>query len=408
MSRIVIFLENSENRRLLADWLSLHHEVEAGDSIVQAKQALPLFDEPFDLCILDGLALNHLWEWVQARKQSEQPVFLPFLLTTPRSDVKLLTRHLWQSVDDVISKPMERLELQARVEILLRSRQLSLELKLTNQQLQTEIANRDRAEADRAQLLLSEQAARAEAEAANLSKDEFIATLSHELRNPLNTMLGWSRLLLSRQQDQSTIQRALETIERSAQMQSQLIEDLMDVTRITQGKIRLEFSIVEPTAVIEAAIDGAQPAAAAKKIRLESTLESCSTAIYADPIRLQQIIWNLLSNAIKFTPEGGLIDVRSKCSQTHAEIQVIDTGKGIEPEFLPYIFDRFRQAEGATNKTQTGLGLGLAIVHHLVELHGGSITADSAGKGQGATFTLILPLSSTSNSAALMDEKASL
>lgn len=252
---------------------------------------------------------------------------------------------------------------------------------------------RKQAEAERAQLLLSAQAARAEAEAANASKDEFIAVLSHELRTPLNAMLGWSRLLLDRQQDEATTQRALETIERNARMQSQLIEDLMDVTRIVQGKIRLECSLLDPTAVIAAAINVVQPAAIAKGIQLEALLTACPGTVSADPARLQQVLWNLLSNAIKFTPEGGRVDIRLACSHSHIEMQVSDTGNGIEPELLPYVFDRFRQAEGTSNKTQTGLGLGLAIVHHLVALHGGTITAASAGKGQGATFTLTLPLS---------------
>ncbi|MCC5653308.1 PAS domain-containing protein [Nostoc sp. XA013] len=248
------------------------------------------------------------------------------------------------------------------------------------------------AEAEREQLLNSEQAARKEAEAANHTKDEFISILSHELRTPLNAMLGWSRLLLNNQQDQVTLIRGLETIERNAKMQSQLIEDLLDITRIAEGKIRLELSPIELAPVIEAAINALQLVADAKQIRLSSMIASCPGTVNADPNRLQQVIWNLLSNAIKFTPSGGEVEVRLACSHERAEIKIIDTGKGIEAEFLPYIFDGFRQAEETSNKTQTGLGLGLAIVYHLVELHGGTITAASLGAGQGSTFVLTLPL----------------
>lgn len=251
---------------------------------------------------------------------------------------------------------------------------------------------RKQAQAECAQILLSEQAARAAAEAANANKNEFISTLSHELRTPLNAMLGWSRLLLEKKRDEATTTRALETIERNARMQSRLIEDLLDVTRIEQGKIRLKCYPIALTPVIAAAINAVQPAADAKKIRLEPMLAPCPGMVCADPDRLQQVVCNLLSNSIKFTPIGGRVEIRLAPSQSNAQFQVIDTGKGIEPELLPYIFDRFRQAEGTSNKTQTGLGLGLAIVSHLVKLHGGTIWAESPGEGQGATFTVRLPL----------------
>ncbi len=258
-----------------------------------------------------------------------------------------------------------------------------------------DITARKQAEIERAQLFVSEQAARAEAEAANTSKDEFIAVLSHELRTPLNAMLGWSRLLLKQRQNEIIVTRGLETIKRNAEMQSQLIEDLLDVTRIVQGKIRLQLLPIDLPPVIQAAIDDLQLAADAKQIRLESIIAPCLGKVLADPNRLQQIVCNLLSNAIKFTPEGGRVEVLLTYSPSQATILVIDTGKGIEPEFLPYIFDRFRQAEDASSKTKAGLGLGLAIVHHLVKLHGGTITAVCEGKNQGTTFTLMLPLITT-------------
>jgi signal transduction histidine kinase len=248
------------------------------------------------------------------------------------------------------------------------------------------------AEVEHAQLLLIERAARVAAEEANARKDEFISTLSHELRTPLNAMLGWSHLLREKKRDEATTTRALETIERNAGMQSQLLEDLLDVTRIEQGKIRLKLYPLELAPVIAVAINAVQPAADAKKIRLEVMLVPCPGIISADPDRLQQVVCNLLSNSIKFTPIGGRVEIRVACSESSAQFQVIDTGIGIKPELLPYIFDRFWQAEGTSNKTQTGLGLGLAIASDLVKLHGGTICAESSGEGQGATLTVKLPL----------------
>jgi len=245
---------------------------------------------------------------------------------------------------------------------------------------------------ERKQLLQSEQAARAAAEAANASKDEFISILSHELRTPLNAVLGWAQLLLHRHQDEATTTRALETIERNAKLQSQLIGDLLDVSRIVQGKLQLECRPVNLAPIIQAVVHTMQPTADQKRVQLEARLASGSETISADPGRMQQVIWNLLANAIKFTPEHGRVEVRLEYSSSHAQVQVIDTGKGISPEFLPYVFERFRQAESTETRAHGGLGLGLAIVRRLVELHGGTVGAESLGEGQGATFTVLLPL----------------
>ena len=231
-----------------------------------------------------------------------------------------------------------------------------------------------------------------ELQQANRIKDEFLATLSHELRTPLNSMLGWARLLRTRKFDQATTTRALETIERNANVQSQLIEDILDVSRIITGKHRLNIRPVELRAVIEAAINAVRPAADAKEIELNTVLAASNHVILGDADRLQQILWNLLSNAIKFTPNHGRVEVRLEYINSEVEIQVSDTGRGINPNFLPYVFDRFRQADGTTTRTHTGLGLGLAIVRHLVELHGGTVYATSLGEGLGATFTVKLPL----------------
>jgi PAS domain S-box-containing protein len=261
---------------------------------------------------------------------------------------------------------------------------------------------RKRQEEERDRLLQREQAARAQAEAANRIKDEFLAVLSHELRTPLNPILGWSKLLrkarstspegVSRKLDDKTIDRALETIERNAQLQTQLIEDLLDVSRILQGKLSLSVCPVDLSSTIEAALETVRLAAEAKSIEIQSVIHSNIGQVLGDAGRLQQVVWNLLSNAVKFTPSGGQVEIRLEFLSTQAQIQVSDTGKGINPDFLPYVFDYFRQADSTTTRTFGGLGLGLAIVRHLVELHGGTVQAESPGEGQGATFTIRLPL----------------
>ncbi|MBD1939338.1 response regulator [Microcoleus sp. FACHB-68] len=258
--------------------------------------------------------------------------------------------------------------------------------------LMRDFTERKQAEDERNQLLASEQEARAAAESANRMKDEFLATLSHELRSPLNAMLGWIRLLNTRKFDEATTARAMETIERSARSQAQLVEDLLDVSRIIQGKLCLNVCPVELALVVEAALDTVRPAADAKAIRLQSILDPAAGPVAGDSNRLQQIIWNLLSNAIKFTPKGGSVQVRLERINSHVEITVIDTGVGISSDFVPFVFDRFRQADSSITRTYSGLGLGLAIVRHLVELHGGTVRADSQGEGQGAAFIVTLPL----------------
>ncbi|WP_199329096.1 ATP-binding protein [Coleofasciculus sp. FACHB-1120] len=251
---------------------------------------------------------------------------------------------------------------------------------------------RKRAEEERARLLASEQAARAEAEAANRMKDEFLAVLSHELRSPLNPIIGWSGMLRTQKLNPATTARALETIERNAKLQAELIEDLLDVSRMIRGKLSLNVCPVNLLPIVQAAMETVHLAAAAKSIRLESLLAPSVGLISGDPNRLQQIFWNLLSNAIKFTPSEGRVEIKLDCSDSYAQIEVSDTGKGIEADFLPYVFERFRQADSTSTRSQTGLGLGLAIVRHLTELHGGTVCVDSPGEGQGAIFTVKLPL----------------
>jgi PAS domain S-box-containing protein len=254
------------------------------------------------------------------------------------------------------------------------------------------ITDRKQAEAERERLLAREQAAREQAEAANRIKDEFLAVLSHELRSPLNPILGWTKLLRSRKLDEQKTAHALETIERNASLQTQLIGDLLDVSCILQGKLSLNIAPVDLATTITAAMETVCLAAQAKSIQIHTAFNEAIGQVTGDCARLQQIIWNLLTNAVKFTPEGGRIEVRLERVGTQAQITVSDTGKGISPDFLPYVFDYFRQADGATTRKFGGLGLGLAIVRHLVELHGGMVTAQSLGEGQGATFTVRLPL----------------
>jgi len=245
--------------------------------------------------------------------------------------------------------------------------------------------------AAREELLKQEQAARADAETAGRAKDEFLATLSHELRTPLNALVGWLWWLRKGELDESRQARALETIDRNTQALAQLIEDLLDVSRIITGKLRLAAEAVQPAALVEAAVEAIRPAALAKSIELVVNLDPAAGPVLGDPDRLQQIMWNLLSNAIKFTPEKGRVVVGLERHGAEVVMQVADNGRGITPALLPYIFERFRQSEAAP-RTPLGLGLGLSIVRHLVEVHGGRIRAASPGEGQGATFTVTLPV----------------
>ncbi|HKX30820.1 MAG TPA: HAMP domain-containing sensor histidine kinase [Blastocatellia bacterium] len=243
-----------------------------------------------------------------------------------------------------------------------------------------------------AHLYETERQARLEAEAANRAKDEFLATVSHELRAPLNAILGWTRLLRTGQMEESQEEHALEVVERNARSQNQLLNDLLDVSSIIAGNIRLNLCPVEIASVVEVAVEAVRPAAEAKGLLLQALFKVGDETVSGDSDRLQQIVSNLLSNAIKFTPQGGRIQVRLERVQTQMEIIVSDTGLGISPDFLPHVFERFRQADDSSTRRHGGLGLGLAIVFQLVKLHNGTVHADSAGEGQGAIFVVKLPL----------------
>ena len=257
-----------------------------------------------------------------------------------------------------------------------------------------------RAEQQRRELLEREQRARLEAQAANRAKDEFLATLSHELRTPLNAILGWTQLLAGGQLDAAAARRAIAIIERNTRLQAQLIDDLLDISRIITNQLRLELRPVAVDAILQAAIDTAVPAAAAKKIAIVRETADSGASVSCDQARMQQVIWNLLSNAIKFTPENGTVRLTEGRDDGNVVLTVSDTGIGIEPEFLPHVFDRFRQQDPATTRRHGGLGLGLSIVRHIVDMHGGSIDVASEGAGRGAAFTVRIPVAAVAADSA--------
>jgi PAS domain S-box-containing protein len=267
-----------------------------------------------------------------------------------------------------------------------------------------DITDRVQAEKELERLLASEKDAREQAEQANRLKDEFLAVVSHELRSPLNAITGWASLMRTGRLDKEQSARAVETILRNAQSQNQLIGDLLDVSRIISGRLRLNIRPFQFGSVLEAALQVVRPAADAKSIRLESSIDPGAGPVTGDPDRLQQVFWNLLSNAVKFTPKGGRVQVSSRQANSHVEVVVTDDGKGIDRNLLPLIFDRFRQGDSSTAREHGGLGLGLAIVRHLVELHGGVVTARSEGEGKGAEFVVEIPIAHAAESADVRGE----
>jgi signal transduction histidine kinase/CheY-like chemotaxis protein len=258
--------------------------------------------------------------------------------------------------------------------------------------LQSEVRRRMALEAEREELLRRERDARETAEEANRLKDEFLAVVSHELRTPLNAIIGWVSMLTRDEVPPDKRAHALETIERASNAQAHLVEDLLDISRMTRGELRLEMTTVQPAEVVEAAIDTLRPTAEAKGVHLDVVLDAETGPVTGDPDRLRQVVWNLVSNAIKFTPAGGQVQVRLERVDSHVDLIVSDTGAGIDPAFLPFVFERFRQGQSSLSRTHGGAGLGLAIVRYLVEAHGGVIHAHSEGEGQGATFIMSLPI----------------
>jgi PAS domain S-box-containing protein len=342
-------------------------------------QPLPLYVTEAERCAfyaeLDRLPqIGRIQEWVTQLQPCGASAFDAALTVTTVSDATGTVVSLRWLVRDITErKQLEAAQLRATL------------AEMSNQALEAEIAQRKQLEQElRQQAKFLHQA--------NTLKDEFLAIVSHELRSPLNAILGWAQMLGSRQLDGTMMARAVETIERNAKVQVKLIEDLLDISRIIRGSLHLNIRPVNLVSVIRAAIDAVQLAVTAKNIEILPVLDESASLVSGDSDRLQQIIWNLLSNAIKFTPRQGQIEVRLERVASNAVITVRDTGQGIDPAFLPYVFDRFRQAERATTRHHNGLGLGLAIVRQLVEMHGGAVAADSLGEGQGATFTVQIPL----------------
>lgn len=268
-----------------------------------------------------------------------------------------------------------------------------------------DVTAREVAEEELAALLVRERDARRQAQESDRLKDEFLATLSHELRTPLTSILGWATLIRKAEFDEANFERAIETIERNARSQARLIDDLLDVSRIITGNLRLDIRPIDLAAVVEAAKEALLPTAEAKRITLQTEFEPKSFLVKGDPNRLRQVIWNLVMNAIKFTPRGGNVTVSLECVEPYVRLKVSDTGEGIPADFLPYVFDRFRQAEGSVTRKQGGLGLGLAVVRHLVELHGGNVMAESLGLGQGSAFTVDLPLTEERRNSDRLEQR---
>jgi signal transduction histidine kinase len=368
--RILWADDNADMREYVSRLLREHWSVEAaadGKSALEAARA-----DPPDLVLadvmmpgLDGFAL------LRALRDDPGTSTVPVILLSARAGEEARVEGLQAGADDYVIKPFTARELMARV---------GTHLTLA----------RARREAER-----QAQAAQAEAEAASRAKDVFLAMLSHELRQPMSSIVGWVRMLRSGEVTAAMQQRGLETLERNAHTLTRLIDDLLDVSSIVAGKIQLRLRAVDLRHPIEAALEVARPGATAKGIELERILDADAPSVFGDPDRLQQVVWNLLSNAVKFTPDGGRVTVRLRRTSSRVIISVGDSGCGIRQEFLPRIFDRFTQATEETTRAVRGLGLGLAIVRHLVELHGGTVSAESAGEGRGSMFTVSFPIAST-------------
>jgi signal transduction histidine kinase len=360
-------LETEVARRVLGT----EHDVRVFADGASVLELLANGEKP-DLLVLDWhMPEMSGLEMCRFLRESHDEASLPILVLTATGGQDDLLEGLAAGANDFVIKDFDPAELLARAATLVRAKALHEGLK------RTELATRRAREA---------------AEEASRAKDVFLATVSHELRTPLNAILGWARLLNEGEGEVDSIKlkRGLETIERNARLQMQLIEDILDVTRAISGKMQLEVSNLDLPSVIRATIDSLRPAIDAKAIQLElGALPECR--LRGDASRIQQALFNLLNNAIKFTPDGGTVRVASTCTESTLEIRVSDTGIGIAPKFLPHVFDPFRQQDGSVSRRHSGIGLGLALVQHIAQAHGGSVTAESAGEGRGATFTLSLP-----------------
>jgi signal transduction histidine kinase/CheY-like chemotaxis protein len=339
--------------------------------VLLAEEALTAAAEEYAECVQRQPVWSDLTTIVLSHTGAESPRLTQVL-------------HLLGNVS-VVERPVRVTTLLSLVRSALRARERQY-------QVRAYLHERERVDLERVRLLDSERAARSAADRAGRMKDEFLATLSHELRTPLNAILGWSQVLARSTPNPEELADGLKKIERNARAQAQIIEDLLDMSSIISGKVRLQLREVDLAMAVYAAVDTVRPAADAKDVRIDIVLDPAAAMINADPNRLQQILWNLLSNAVKFTPRSRSVRVVVERGISHIAVQVQDTGQGISAEFLPQVFDRFRQADASSTRRHGGLGLGLAIVKQLVELHGGGVTAESAGEGLGTTFTVLLPV----------------
>jgi signal transduction histidine kinase len=351
--------------------LARQHEVRIFDDAPSVLELLASGVRP-DVLVLDWhMPQMSGLELCRFLRQRYDPASFPILILTATGGPEDIVDGLKAGANDFVVKASDPDELRARVLTLVRVRALHERVRHAE---------------------LAAQRARQSAEEANRAKDAFMATVSHELRTPLNSILGWAHLLKANPPDETTLRRGLDTIERNAKVQVQLIEDILDTTRVMSGKLHVELRPVDFAEIVRGALESQKPAADAKGLRLESALRAGSVIVDGDPDRLQQSVWNLLSNATKFTPPGGWIRVELSSTSTEVELTVMDSGKGITSSFLPHVFDRFRQEDSSATRRFSGLGLGLALVRHLVMAHGGEVSADSAGEGRGSTFRIRLPL----------------
>ncbi len=377
--RILLIDDNPDDRALARRVLERDFpDVETWEAFDPSSLDQALEEDDFDAVVTD-----YQLRWSDGlevlRRVKEGTPDCPVIMFTGTGTEEVAVEAMKSGLDDYIVKSPQH---YGRLPIAVRSALARAEQRRYTASLESRLQT----------MLDRERTARAAAEAASLMKDEFLATLSHELRTPLNAIVGWTHLLRSGTLSGEKLQRAVETIERNAYAQARLIDDLLDVSAIVSGKMSLEVRPVELAKVVEAVLEGVRPAADAKGIRLQVALDPDAGPVPGDAARLQQVVWNLLSNAVKFTPVGGRVRVGLERRGGHARLSVHDSGVGIEPDFLPHVFEPFRQADSGTTRAQGGLGLGLAIVRRLVELHGGSARAESDGPGQGATFVVDLPL----------------
>lgn len=375
--RILLIDDNQDDRFLTLRELRREFPTLQVKEILEAEGFKQALEDSFDLVVTDyQLGWSDGITLLQAIK--DRYPGCPVIMFTNTGNEEIAVEAMKSGLDDYIVKAPNR---YMRVPVAVRIALERVEARHT----------RTRLEAELSELLQQERAARTQAEEASRLKDEFLATLSHELRTPLNAMLGWAQLLRLRRLDEDGYARAIETIDRNTRSLARLIEDLLDVSRIITGKLVLDMGPVDLVTVVDAALVTIRPAAQTRLIQLNFLIDTLDSIVMGDAVRLQQVMWNLLSNAVKFTPTEGQIQVQLKQTGSNLTVSVSDTGQGISPEFLPYVFDRFRQADSSSTRLQGGLGLGLAIARHLVELHGGTIRAESQGERKGATFTFELP-----------------